>query len=212
MKKTFSVFLMTLIFGINIFAQKSDDYAKKEFFAGYSSAIYVDDTAGVVARGFNVSGVYNFTRHLGIKGDVSGTYDKTRTFSFVPGFDNPSQSEVGYKAKSSIYNYVGGIQYKNNSTKARFKPFAHAMTGVGQFRYEVRDQFCTTTSNCTNVPSSETDTGLALVFGGGLDVKVSRRVDIRLIQFDVNSIGFKRSISNRESYNTFRFSAGIVFR
>lgn len=212
MKKIFLAFCLAAISGLTAFAQDSDDYKKGEFFAGYSSAIYVDDSADVVARGVNISGVYNFKRNIGIKADASATFSKSETFRFIPGFDNPTQAEVRYKSASSIYNLVGGIQIKNNSSEARFKPFAHAMAGVGQFREKVTDQFCTTPSNCTNVPASETDTGFAVVVGGGLDIKVNRRIDLRVVQFDLNSISFQRSISNRSSIGTFRFSTGIVFK
>ena len=213
MKKLLLAFCLTAILCITVFAQDdSDEYNKGEFFVGYSSAIYVDDSAGVAARGVNVSGVYNFEKYIGIKADASATFDKPRTFQFVPGFDNPAQAEVRYKTALSIYNFVGGIQVKNNSTEARFKPFGHAMAGVGQYKEKVSNQSCTTPSNCTYVPASETNTGFSFVLGGGLDIKVNRRIDIRVVQFDLNSISFQRSISNRSGFSTFRFSTGIVFK
>lgn len=212
MKKIFLAFCLAAISVLTAFAQDSDDYKKGEFFVGYSSAIYVDDGAGVAARGVNVSGVYNFKKNFGLKADASATFDRPRSFRFIPGFDNPTQAEVRYKTAFSIYNFVGGIQVKNNSSKARFKPFAHAMAGVGQYREKVTEQFCNTPSNCANVPASENNTGFSFVAGGGLDIKINRRIDIRVVQFDLNGIAFQRSISNRSGIGTFRFGTGIVFK
>ena len=91
MKKTLSAIILTAICAVFTFAQ--DDYKKGEFYIGYSGARV--ETGGVgpatqapsgvgdkeTFHGFGVSGVYNFTRYFGIKGDVSGTYNTTR-FNF----------------------------------------------------------------------------------------------------------------------------------
>lgn len=54
-----------------------------------------------------------------------------------------------------------------------------------------------------------------MVFGAGIDVKVSKRVDIRIIQFDYNPIFFREqdfddfTLAGR-TQNNFRIGVGIV--
>ena len=54
---------------------------------------------------------------------------------------------------------------------------------------------------------STSDTGFAMVLGGGVDVQVNQRIAIRVFQTDyvLERIGGVRS-------NDFRFSAGVNFR
>ena len=93
MKKIFLAFCLTAISGLAAFAQSTDEYKKGEFFVGYSNGQV--DTGLNPEDGnefeeffnkrndlswFEVSGVYNVSRYVGIKGDVSGTY-KTENFS-----------------------------------------------------------------------------------------------------------------------------------
>ena len=46
-----------------------------------------------------------------------------------------------------------------------------------------------------------------MVIGGGLDIKVNKRIDIRAFQFDANPIYFDES-----TYLNMRFSTGVVFK
>lgn len=214
MNKLFSAIFLSLVSSVFARAQSSSDYKKGEFFVGYSSASYVDDEAAshIIARGFNASGVYNFRRYVGIKGDVSATFGRTENVRYTPFFDNPTAAEVSYKTNDSIYNFVGGIQIKDNSPETRFKPFAHAMAGAGQYKVRVRNVNCSTPDNCSLIPVSETNTGFALVLGGGLDIKVNDKIDVRVVQVDINTISYKETASRSTGIGTFRFGAGIVFK
>ena len=180
---------------------QSTDYNKVEFYGGYSynsvdnnnqpdpdpviNSQFTDRTG---FNGFETSIKGNITRYIGIKGDFSGHYN-TRTFSFgvVPPFD----------VHSSLYNVLGGIEIKDNSTEARFKPFVHALVGIAHARTR-------TNSNLT-VDITDSDTGLSGAFGGGLDIRASQRIDIRVITADYNPT---RVFG--ETTNNFRIGAGIV--
>jgi len=166
------------------------EYNKVEVFAGYSNAdeldaIIEDDT---LEHGFNAAAVYNFHRYLGAKVDVSGTY---RRYGYGPldRFDH------------SIHNVTAGIQVKDNRLTSRFKPFAHALVGYGR-----HSDKASSTCLCQFLDRFERD-GLAVVIGGGLDIKVNRRIDIRAFQFDANPIFFEES-----TYLNLRFSTGVVFK
>jgi hypothetical protein len=151
-----------------------DDYPRAEFYAGYSH-LRITSGGSTGLNGFNLSVTGNFTKYLGLKGDLSGNYkaDFGTTFSF--------------------YNFLAGIQIKNNSRAERLKPFAHALVGGARLKAS---------------PSgfgSFSDTGLAMAFGGGLDVRAGKHLDVRVVQIDYNPI----HIAGGTNHNA-RLGAGIV--
>jgi hypothetical protein len=211
MKKFILALTLTLVSGICALAQSNDDYNKAEFFVGYTHGqadahfspnpnIYRDRTP---LDGFNASAVFNLSRYFGIKGDVSGAYNKSNvSFQVIP-VSGPSTSTILLSAKNSLYNVLGGVQIKDNASKSRLKPFAHALVGAG-FRKNSTDIGCVTTIIC---PGGTTETGLAMAFGGGLDIRLNRRIDIRAFQIDYNPIKFGGGFDDN-----FRFSIGVVFK
>jgi opacity protein-like surface antigen len=198
-------------------AAQIDDYKKGEFFIGYSNnqvdtgvspdedfSDFVDERE--TFHGFNVSGVYNFQRYFGIKGDISGGYN-SKTFDFTVPTAPPSTGEVSFDADSSLYNFLGGIQIKDNGSEARLKPFAHALAGVGHGRVKVSNVVCDPAVDCTGLTGTTSETGFAGAFGGGLDFKINDGIDLRLIQVDYNPIRFDSGTTHNV-----RFGIGLVFR
>lgn len=201
-------------------AAMAQDYRRFEFFGGYShnrvdvgpvedfdptddlefSDIF-DEREGF--NGFNASVVGNFSRYLGAKFDYS--YHQ-KSFGFGP--DNTT---------IRLHNFLGGIQIKDNSTEGRLKPFAHALVGVGRTAADL--------SEFDDTLADFDDAGFAAAIGGGLDVRVTPKIDVRVIQFDYNPMKFdfndfgtsglpgtpvfqgdlKRTLHN------FRIGIGIVF-
>ena len=193
-------------------AAAQDDYKRWDIFGGYSHN-RVDTGVGefdpntgdfTVERegfhGFNASVTRNFWRYIGIKGDVSGHY-KSRTIPF-------GQIASAADIKSSLYNFLGGVQIKDNSTESTFRPFAHGLAGVAYARNRVNfgNDFCIAIfpSPCP-VDFSDTDTGFAAALGGGLDIRASNRIDIRAVQVDYNPT----RLGNGTQHN-FRIGVGIV--
>lgn len=216
MKKIFLIF--TLITISNLIAFGQDDYKKGEFFIGYSngqvdSGIEPGDIPGDPIKerqnfnGFNASGVYNVTRYVGLKADVSGTYRSDSFDTTVPSI--PTQtSRVAFDADSSLYNVLGGVQFKDNSSDARVKPFAHALVGAGIGRIKIKNLNCSAGVDCSPLNNfDESEVGLAGAFGGGIDIKLSNRVDFRVVQVDYNPIRFDGG-----TQNNFRIGVGLVFR
>ena len=188
---------LALLTGQSI-AQSNDDNKKVEGFAGYSFE------SGDGLNGFNVSGVYNVTRYIGIKGDFSAAFKGERVgySNTVPAFD------VSFRLNRSLYNVLGGIQIKDNANKGRFKPFAHALFGVGVNRSRSSDFQCSPTANCpTFVGGSGSSTGFASALGGGVDIRLNNRIQIRVIQLDYNPV---TGVFGTTTHNV-RFGAGIVF-
>ncbi|HEX8735530.1 MAG TPA: outer membrane beta-barrel protein [Pyrinomonadaceae bacterium] len=213
MKKLILASCLTLLASVFAFAQT--DYKKSEFFVGYSNT-QVDTGANsgngvedffddrVSFHGFNASGVVNVNRYVGIKGDVSGTY-KNDDFSFSV-TSGSTTSTVAFKTKSSLYNVLGGVQIKDNASAARFKPFAYALAGVGHGRTKVSNVTCPAGVDCSDL-ISDSETGLAGAFGGGLDIRVNDKIDFRVLKVDYNPIRFDSG-----TQHNVRIGVGVVFK
>lgn len=200
------VFLFLAIGAVSAQNQAASDYNKAEIFVGYSGAsLYTGDDFEPIENGFEVAAVYNVHRYVGIKADFSGTYKK------VEGdfYSATSTATLGrYRADHSLYNAAIGVQFKNNRRQAKVKPFAHVLVGYGKHA----DKFKTPCPSGAVCPPFNIDfTGVSLIVGGGLDIKVNRRIDVRAIQFDLNPIFYKSGGRNNSWDNT-RFSSGIVFK
>ena len=199
---------------------QNGDYRRFEFFVGYShnrvdvgpvedfdpdddlefSDIF-DEREGF--NGFNASVVGNFSRYVGAKFDYSF---HQKSFEFGP--DNTS---------IRLQNFLGGIQIKDNSAEGRFKPFGHALVGVGRTSADL--------SEFDDQLEDFNDAGFAAAIGGGIDVRLSDRVDVRVIQVDYNPMRFDFSDfgtvglpgtptftgNQKRTLHNFRIGIGIVF-
>ena len=190
------------------FAQSTDDYHKWEFYGGYSHnridtgigdsdpalSDIINEREGF--NGFNTAVTGNVTRYVGLKVDFAGHFKK-KTFG----------ATTPVTVDSSLYNFLGGVQLKDNSTETRFKPFAQALVGLahGRNKVDFSADFCIAVfpSPCTDF--TESDTGLAGAFGAGLDIRAGSRFDIRAIQIDYNPTRLFDS-----TQHNFRIGAGIV--
>jgi len=81
------------------------------------------------------------------------------------------------------------------------RPFAHALFGGARF------SVTTTVTGDISEEFSESQTKFAMVLGGGLDIDVSNRFAVRVIQAD-----YLRTFFIERTQDTFRFSAGVVFK
>ena len=209
--------LMTLIvLACASIAAAQSDYKKFEFFGGFShnridTGIGNEDPelSDIIKEregfnGFETSVTGNISRYLGLKADFSGHY-KSRT---SPVFTIAGIS-TSVDINSSLYNFLGGVQLKDNSSETKFKPFAHALVGAAHVRNRVNfsnNDVCVAIvpSPCP-IDNTETDTGFAGAFGGGLDIRAGDRFDIRVIQFDYNPTRLFDS-----TQHNFRIGVGIV--
>lgn len=192
---------------------QNDDYKKTEVYVGYSNGqvdmgidsgnsinSFLRDRANF--HGFEVAGVYNVSRYVGVKGDISGTYNNRR-FSFPIVTGNTTTTGT-VDTKNSLYNFAGGIQVKDNASAGRFKPFAHAMVGAGHGRSKFENCSPSSLVLCNGTQS---DTGFAGIFGGGLDIRVNDKVDFRAFQVDYNPMRF-----DGQTDHNVRLGIGIVIK
>lgn len=210
--------LSLIVFSAIAIAAQSEEYQKSEFFVGYSySNPEVNFGVGPVAavgvyrtrighNGFNGSAVVNVHRYVGIKGDVSGAYKSGRfAFNVPSGIQSMPVVTVAFNGKSSVHNFLGGMQIKDNSVGGRLKPFAHALIGVARRSSTIPGGGFT----CVGIipcPGSTKETALAGAFGGGLDVRLKKRFGIRLFQVDYNPIKYDAGVDH-----SMRLGVGLIF-
>lgn len=218
MNKIVLALCLTIFTSVFAFAQTtSDEYKKAEFYVGFSNnqvdtGVEREDRNEIGEffneresfNGINVSGVANVTRYVGIKGDFSATY-RNDEFS-TPVLVGTTTQNVGFKLNSQLYNVLGGVQVKDNASTSRIKPFGYALAGVGIGRVKVKSLTCPTGVDCSDFTSGS-EKGLAMAFGGGLDIKISDRVDFRAIKADYNPIRFDGA-----TQHNFRVGIGFVFK
>jgi hypothetical protein len=207
-----SILIGTIILTCASIAAAQSDYKKFEFFGGYSHnrvdtglsdeepalADVINEREGF--HGFEVSATGNLSRYFGIKGDFSGHF-KNQNFQ-IPGLPG-SNLDID----SRLFNFLGGVQIKDNSTEGTFKPFAHALAGVAHARNSVdfNDVICVAIVPSPCSPFTQSETGFAAAFGGGLDIRASDRISIRAIQVDYNPTRLFDS-----TQHNFRIGVGIV--
>lgn len=216
---------LCLIFASSVFIFAQDDYKKNEFYVGYSNQQVdnkrgsEDDIRGAFLNtsdndindflrdrksfnGFEAAYTRNVSRYFGIKGSISGAYRNNQPFVgsriVTPTFN------ISGRVDRSIYNYMVGVQVKDNLTEKRFKPFAHALFGINDKRTKIKEVLCTINSCPQNILNNTSKRGLAGEFGGGLDIKINDKIDFRAIQVDYNPVFYKNGGNN------VRFGVGIV--
>lgn len=202
-----------LIFCFVIFAAaQSDNNPRAEFFGGYSvlkinyEPEIPNPPIGIITafdgkqtlNGFNVSATGYIAKGFGLVGDFSGHFTTDRT---------PLSSGGNIENKIRVLNVLAGPQYKFRNS-SRVAPFVRALAGVANTRSELK----VPNFNVKDVASS---TDFALAVGGGVDVRVSERIDLRVIQADYNPVFLSRRNElgfGKTRADNIRFSFGIVFK
>lgn len=197
--------IATIVLACASVAAAQSDYKRFEFFGGYSHNQIdtgirdaglldsISDHEGF--HGFDTSITRNFTRYAGVKFDFSGHF-KNRTF-LLDAIDIDSR----------VFNFLGGVQIKDNATEGTFKPFAHALVGAAHTQNRVDFKAGCITIFPSPCPDDFTasETGFAGAFGGGIDIRLNDRFDLRAIQVDYNPTRLFDS-----TQHNFRIGVGIV--
>ncbi len=224
MKLTLHGFILAVL-AIGMFAVvpavAQSEINRAEFFAGFShnridtglTSEDVDEIGTAFgkrlgANGANFSITGNVSKYVGLKFDVA-THTKTENISF----DGDQ-----FSLKGRVTNYLGGVQFKNNSKDGpRVKPFMHALAGIARQTITVNgpNSIIGGTGNSNVQLLKIGQSNFALAIGAGIDVRVHRRVDIRIFQIDWNPTYLKgEEFDDFEidgmMQNNFRFGFGIV--
>ena len=200
MRKAFFMVLFIACCVPAVMAQ--DDIKKGEVYVGFShnrvdthgafNPSNPNDDSRDGFNGVNVDLKGNLSRYFGLKADLS-YHQKSADFALPAG--------INVNVKGKLYEAMGGVQLQDNAVATKFRPFAYAVVGVGHVSAEA-------SSNNTLFPNtSDSDTGLSAAFGGGVDLRLSDGIDLRLIKADYNPVRI-----NGETDNNFRVGVGLNFR
>ena len=135
------------------------------------------------AQGWNASVAVNANRWFGVVADFSGLTSKTR--------------EQDFEERIRANTYLFGPQFSYRGNKIA-TPFARVLLGASSLNARATDL-------SQNAESS--DTGFSYGVGGGLDIRVSKRIAIRVVQADYIHTRFFG-----EGQHNGRLSFGVVFR
>ena len=203
--------------GVSTYAQS--DFRRWEIAGGYqfnsvSTGLgELNDAIGepifenrIGAHGINLSVTGNVTRLIGLKFDYSSSNKN-------PLAEVPGEFELRYRNQQ----FLGGVQIKNNDKDGpTFKPWAHVLAGLANQKIRC-EGFCEFPSTLPlplpTTPFTETNNSFSMVFGGGVDIKVHERIDIRAIQVDYNPIfygGSQRLGLSDLTQNNWRIGFGVV--
>jgi hypothetical protein len=193
MKKSVILAGLLLLLPLAVRAQGTP---KGELGVGYSMLRLSDERATLHGWDIPISGninenlamVFDFSGHYGNVDEVVNDFgDKVRldfqTHSFM----------VGPK----VMETVGG----------RWTPFAQVLVGVARTNFDL----AASSAFFGDFTAADTETGLAMTVGGGLDLIASPKVAIRLIQAEYAFLNFPFGGTDLHRQGA-RVGAGIVFR
>jgi opacity protein-like surface antigen len=189
------------------FAQSTrDDFPRYEFYGGFIHSrreIDVQDANAPLQivpgdrlgfNGFETSFTRNVNRGIGLTFGL--TYDRKVDFSrLVFPCPNPPclfAPRFNYKGKANVFQFLAGVQFKNNSRTARLKPSFRARAGVARlserFIPNPEDPDPPLCAACIEFGINQT--AFTLDLGGGIDLRLNRSFDLRLLQLDYNPTRF----------------------
>jgi opacity protein-like surface antigen len=193
-------------------------YPKFEWFGAYSalrtSYVYInlgEATTNVGSNaGFEASAIRNLSRYIGIKGDFSAHFGSDGyPITLLPSCPQTPCSTIqqDLSLHSRLFNFLAGPELKLHRP-ARFTPFLHALYGV-----EHTSTRWSTSGATLTLAQTIPHTAFAMVYGGGLDVRITHRAAIRYsVDYSLNFHGGGRDPSGeRERLDTLRMSVGILF-
>ena len=217
-----------IMFAFSAIHAQKDDYTW-EGFVGYSyqnlnRGIDPNDVNSEItnfpgnrvnAHGFNGSIVYNFHRYIGAKFDLTLT-THGEDFASPLQISAPPAPPIAATLKTSqdVQQYLFGIQIKDNKRESQhFKPWAHILTGIAHEKFDL-DETAPGNVNIFSVGSND----WAWKLGGGLDWRVHKNIDVRLIQFDWNpihrgdlTVGGQLGTLPARLQNNYLFTWGVAF-
>jgi hypothetical protein len=196
---------LLLIFTVASLAQNTDTTPKAEVPIVFSFVNVHPNLAPITS--FNIFGggggiVVNVKDGLGIRAEFDGYTQGSGVRSTLTNHGIPVVGSVS----GNLFTYMFGPQFKKHSGK--FQPFVAALFGAAH-----SNTFGTLISSVTGVTTRGADNNaFAMQFGGGIDIPLSSRVQIR--PFDVNYLYTQFGLAGsryKGSQNNFKYSGGFNF-
>lgn len=156
------------------------------------------------ATGFETAIIGNLNRSLGIKGDVSVHFGHYKEEDFTVSCALPNCPMQTANSHTRLFNFLVGPELKlRNHT--RLTPFADALFGLAH-----TSTFFHTSGSSLNFTGTTADTGFAMAFGGGLDVRLTNRFSFRFSSDDDLAQGQTSPVGTPKTLNSWRVSFGVL--
>ena len=174
-----------------------------EIFGGYSYLRVTadDDLAGlgsangsfdsISANGFITSAAYNLTKRIGIVGEFSRHTKETNLLNLIR---QPGIPDVRVETRVNTFLFGPRFTLRTES----IEPFAHFLVGGAHGSFDVSG---------VGILASDSGTAFTFAAGGGVDIKFSPKIVVRLVQAD-----YLRTTINGPDLDSGRISTGIVYR
>jgi len=194
MRRSMFIAAMLLLFPLRAMAQETPT---AEFFGGYS---YFHRESGDNLNGWNASIAANLNKWFGLVADFSGHYDSSSSRFQIsqPGFPLISTSS---ETTTRLHTFMMGPRFSYRKNE-KITPFAHILLGAAR----LHNGFDATFSG-GHTSFSFNSTRFSGAVGGGLDVRLSKLLALRVVQAEYVFQDFGSS-----NHNHARVSVGLVFR
>lgn len=186
MKKSLWGVVLIATFGIVLPAKAQDGTPKFELYAGYD---YVRFNVTAKVTGFPPSQSFNAN-----VGGGQFEYKPNNWFGIVGDMSGYGVMGSNSQLAAGAFSYLFGPRI--NLGHGKITPFTQVLLG-GIWA-------------TSGIGGGGSQSHFAMTAGGGVDLKVSRHIAIRLVQAEYFMTKFPDGLNNRQ--NNFRFSTGIVFR
>lgn len=205
MRKLISTCAMFSLLSANA---SSQEVPKNEVFAGYSYlrgkgasvASRADENSNM--NGWDISYVRNFNDWFGLVADFSGHYNQ-RTVRF----SDPTIGTFKSTTAKNMHLFLVGPRVSLFKTR-RLSPFVQSLFGVVRANTDASESL----AGLPLFKLSNTDVGFAGAFGVGLDLRINRRLAVRLVQADYVLTKIDSNRFDSENRDNIRLSAGMSFR
>jgi opacity protein-like surface antigen len=176
----------------------AQNYPTVEVSGGFS---YLHTEGGGNLYGWDASIADNLNRWLGLVGEFSGHYGSVNSVTAIIGGFGPGTSPITVNSHSNVYTFLFGPRFSYRKDR-RFTPYAHVLPGFARSHFSA-----TVTSPISSTTFSDTTTAFAMALGGGLDLRLSRHLDFRMIQADYLLTHFSSTTQNNA-----RITTGLAYR
>ncbi len=198
MKKIVIASLIVLLLPLTAFAQTStataSDMPRFNLFGGYSylrsNTLPPEVVGDTNNSGWTASFTANMNHWFGVIGSVAGQYGSPTLNNLV---DPTTQTTT---TRPYTYTFMAGPQV-TVPTDSRVKPFADVLVGLAHQR----------AVSSADLVTPVTGNGMALSFGGGVDIAVHPSLAVRAAQLQ-----YLQTRAFSQSQNTWTLSTGVVYR
>jgi hypothetical protein len=180
----------------------------------YSYLHFSPTITGMSSRSFNGGGggaALYFLKIFGIKGDFMGYGSTSFTRTYTNPVVIPGRGTIPagtYTAQGNMVTYLFGPEIR--IPLPVIKPFGEVLVGGSYTNAYVNlTKAINANGGTLSTPSQHPFT---LAAGGGVDVSVSRRVALRLGEFDYVLTRYTNPLTSTNNQNNFRYCGGVIFK